>query len=269
MAYRLKLVPDQTNIDFFRWAPVTFGGSVALVIAAIIASFVIGLNFGIDFKGGTTIRTESTEAVDVGAYRQAIQPLTLSYVSITEVFDPTFRDNQHVAMIRIQAQEGAGSITPETIDAVEEALKAVDGSISFPSVELVGPKVSGELNKTAIWSVLAAADVLVGRAGSSTLAEAAAAGLPMIVVPYPHAAAHQRANAAEMVEAGAAVLVDDADLGGDTLRDACALLFDARLTSMSAAAKAVARPGAAAATASLLERLAAREPLTTQAEIDK
>jgi preprotein translocase SecF subunit len=161
MAFRLKLVPDKTNIDFFRWQWATFGGSVALVIVAIIASVIIGLNFGIDFKGGTTIRTESTQAIDVGAYRQAIQPLNLGDVSITEVFDPTFRDDQHVAMVRIQAQGGAESVTPETINAVEAALKQVDSSITFPSVESVGPKVSGELIKTAVWSVLAATLAIV------------------------------------------------------------------------------------------------------------
>jgi len=111
-------------------------------------------------------------------------------------------------------------------------------------------------------AALAAADLLVGRAGSSTLAEAAAAGLPMIVVPYPHAAAHQRANAAEMVEAGGATLVEDDDLDGDTLREAADLLFDdARLARMSEAARRVARPGAAAATVRLLEALAAGTPL--------
>jgi len=117
-------------------------------------------------------------------------------------------------------------------------------------------------------AALIAADLLVGRAGSSTLAEAAAAGLPMIVVPYPHAAAHQKANAAEMVEAGAAQLVDDEDLDGDTLREACELLFDDRLSAMSAAAHRVARPGSAQAAAQLLETLALRGPLPTQEELD-
>ncbi len=118
-------------------------------------------------------------------------------------------------------------------------------------------------------AALVAADLLVGRAGSSTLAEAAAAGLPMIVVPYPHAAAHQRANAAEMVEAGAALLIDDEDLDGDALRRACDLLFEPRLGEMSAAARRVGRPGSAAATAGLLEDLVAHRPLPTQAELDE
>jgi len=117
-------------------------------------------------------------------------------------------------------------------------------------------------------AALAAADVLVGLAGSSSLAESAAAGVPMVVVPYPHAAAHQKANAAEMVDAGAAVLVDDEDLDGDTLREACDLLFDERQATMSAAALKIARPGAARASADLLLRLGQREPLPTQAELD-
>jgi preprotein translocase subunit SecF len=76
-------------------------------------------------------------------------------VSITEVFDPTFDADQNVAMIRIQAQEGQESVTPETITAVQDALRTVYPAMTFPSVESVGPKVSGELIVTAMIAVLA------------------------------------------------------------------------------------------------------------------
>jgi preprotein translocase subunit SecF len=149
---RLRLVPETTNINFFGYAKVTFGASVVAVIASVIIIAIMGLNFGIDFRGGTTIRTESTAGVDIGAYRSALQPLELGDVSITEVFDPTFGPEKNVAMIRIQAQDGYESVTPEIIQAAEAALQQVDPSITFPSVESVGPKVSGEL----IWSAILA-----------------------------------------------------------------------------------------------------------------
>ena len=155
MAFRLKLVPDETRIDFFRWQALTFGISSVLAVLSVVALFMFGLNFGIDFKGGTTIRTESVQQVDVGEYRAALQPLNLGDVAITQVYDPTFREDQHVAQVRISAQEGTESVTPETIAAVETALQQVDPSITFPSVESVGPKVSGELIQTAVYAVLA------------------------------------------------------------------------------------------------------------------
>jgi preprotein translocase subunit SecF len=156
MAWRLRLVPEKTNIDFFRWQWLTFGGSMVLMVVALVAWAVIGLNFGIDFKGGTTIRTESTQAVDVGAYRTALSGGGFGDVSITEIFDPTFREDQHVAMVRIAALEGDEAVTPETINTVEAALQAYDPQIKFVSVESVGPKVSGELIKTAILSMVVA-----------------------------------------------------------------------------------------------------------------
>jgi len=108
---------------------------------------------------------------------------------------------------------------------------------------------------------LAAADLVVGRAGSSTLAEAAALGLPLVVVPYPHAAGHQRANARQLVEAGAARLVDDEAFDATALLDAARLLEDPDAhVRMSAAARGLGRPGAAAAVAELVLAAARRRP---------
>lgn len=159
---RLRLVPQETTWDFFKRSKFTLGFSGLMVLLSVVAFFAIGLNFGIDFRGGTTIRTESVEPVDVGAYRDAIAPLELGDVSITEVFDPNFGPDQNVAMVRIQAQEGDESISVETIQAVEDALQTLDPEITFPSVESVGPKVSGELVTTAVLAVVTAiAAVLV------------------------------------------------------------------------------------------------------------
>jgi preprotein translocase SecF subunit len=155
MAWRLRLVPVKTNIDFFALQWVTFGASIVAVIGSLLAVAIMGLNFGVDFKGGTTIRTESTLAVDVGVYREALAGLDLGDVAITQVFDPTFREDQHVAMVRIEAQEGEEAITPDTIAAIEGALRAVDLAITFPSVESVGPKVSAELIWAALMAVVA------------------------------------------------------------------------------------------------------------------
>lgn len=150
---RLRLVPEVTNIDFFRHARITFGASVVAVFLSIGVWFALGLNFGIDFLGGTTIRAESSTPVDVGAYREALSPLGLGDIAISEVFDPSFDENRHVAMIRIQAQAGEESVTPEMIAAVEAALQTIAADMTFPSVESVGPKVSGELITTALIAV--------------------------------------------------------------------------------------------------------------------
>lgn len=159
---RLKLVRENTAFDFFSRWKLWLGISALLMLVAFGSFMLQGLNFGIDFRGGTTIRTESTQPVDIGLYRGAIEPLGLGDISITEVFDPTFDADQNVSMIRIQAQDGQEAVTPETIRAVEEAMRASVSDIKFVSVESVGPKVSGELIQTAaIAVVLAIGAVLV------------------------------------------------------------------------------------------------------------
>lgn len=153
---RMRLVKDVTNFDFLSSWRITSGISILAVILSIVAFFTFGLNFGIDFRGGTSIRTEARAAVDVGAYRTALAPLGLGDVAISEVFDPSFGPEQNVAMIRIQAQDGAGSVSPATIEQVRAALVAMDPTLTFTAVESVGPKVSGELIQSALLAVGAA-----------------------------------------------------------------------------------------------------------------
>ncbi|MBA2794506.1 MAG: UDP-N-acetylglucosamine--N-acetylmuramyl-(pentapeptide) pyrophosphoryl-undecaprenol N-acetylglucosamine transferase, partial [Thermoleophilaceae bacterium] len=94
---------------------------------------------------------------------------------------------------------------------------------------------------------LAAADLVAARSGGSVL-EVAAAGLPSILVPYPHATAdHQTANARHIEAAGAAVVVPDTELDGPRLAREVGVLLGhpERMRAMARAAAEVARPGAA------------------------
>ncbi len=109
--------------------------------------------------------------------------------------------------------------------------------------------VEGFIEDTA--GAMAAHDLIVSRAGAVTVAEVAAAGRPAVYVPLPLAAGHQRGNAQAMVDAGAAILVEQDDLQGEAAAERCAeLIADrARLSSMARAARAHSRGDAARATA--------------------
>ena len=109
----------------------------------------------------------------------------------------------------------------------------------------------GEMEKA-----LVSADLMLGRAGASTIAEAAAAGLPAIIVPYPFAGGHQRANAEAAAHAGAATLINDEDLTPERLLAAVAA-YETPLQRAAAAraATTLARPDAAVAIAQMLLQL--------------
>ena len=105
---------------------------------------------------------------------------------------------------------------------------------------------------------VAAADLVVMRAGGSSLAEVSVLGRPMILVPYPHAGGHQRFNALPYVDAGAAVLVEDADFDGPRLAAEVRALIDhpRRWLAMAAACVAEGRPAAGAEVATLVAGVA-------------
>lgn len=116
-------------------------------------------------------------------------------------------------------------------------------------------------------AVYAAADLVVSRAGATTVAELAAVGVPAVLVPLPGAPGdHQTANARRLAAAGGAVIVDDAELDPARLAaEVDALLEDPdRLSSMAGAAAVLARPDAAGAVVDLVEQCALRPRPRTQ-----
>jgi UDP-N-acetylglucosamine--N-acetylmuramyl-(pentapeptide) pyrophosphoryl-undecaprenol N-acetylglucosamine transferase len=110
---------------------------------------------------------------------------------------------------------------------------------------------------------LAAAHLVIGRAGASTVAELATVGRPSILVPYPYAADdHQTANARAFAAAGACIMLPHASLSAERLGTLLAELLQApaRLSEMAAAARAAGRPDAAARLADMVGELAGLQP---------
>ena len=103
----------------------------------------------------------------------------------------------------------------------------------------------------------AEADLVICRAGATTVAEIAAAGVASVLIPYPHAVDdHQTANARFLADAGAAVLVPQSELSPERLAEVLAGFDRLRLRDMARRARSLARPGAAAAVATACAELA-------------
>ncbi|MCC7320472.1 MAG: protein translocase subunit SecF [Rubellimicrobium sp.] len=156
MAFRLKLVPTVTRIDFFRGWQFIAAFSIVLTLVSLGSALVQGFNFGIDFRGGTSIRAESVNPPDLPALRALLEGRDLSDVALTEVFDPSFRPDQHVVQIRASNKGEEPGLSPEEVTALQLALQTVDPDLTFTSAESVSGKVSGELVWTAFLSMVAA-----------------------------------------------------------------------------------------------------------------
>ncbi len=146
-------IPEGTHIPFMDFRKACFWGSIGLMIAAVIAFAVFGLNYGVDFKGGTMIelRAKSGNA-DISELRQRIGGLGLGDVQVQEFGDP--RD----VLIRIEQQPGGETAQQDTLKKVQGA---VSGDYDERRVEVVGPAVSSELRTTGIIAVLAAIAAII------------------------------------------------------------------------------------------------------------
>ncbi len=141
--------PHGTHINFMRFRDICFWGSIAAIVISIGLFLTMGLNYGVDFKGGSMIevQTKSGEAADIQAMRGKLGGLGLGDVQIQ-----AFGTSNDV-LIRIESQPGGEEAQQAALRTVVDALG--DGYIQR-RVEVVGPAVSAELRRTGILAVAAA-----------------------------------------------------------------------------------------------------------------
>ena len=133
----LRIVPDDTKFDFMRFRRISFPVSALLSIIAISLYFFHGLNFGIDFKGGTLIEVQSkAPTADLAAMRAALGALGLGEVQLQQFGAP------NDVLIRIAEQPGGETAQQAAVTKVRGAL---GNEVDYRRVEVVGPRVSGEL----------------------------------------------------------------------------------------------------------------------------
>ena len=133
----LRIVPDDTKFDFMRFRRISFPISAVLSIVAILLFFFHGLNFGIDFVGGTLIEVQSkTGPADIAKMRTTLGGLGLGEVQLQEFGAPTD------VLIRVAQQPGGEQAQQAAIAKVREAL---GDTVDYRRVEVVGPRVSSEL----------------------------------------------------------------------------------------------------------------------------
>ena len=133
----LRIVPDNTKFNFVRFRRISFPISAVLSILAITLYFTHGLNFGIDFKGGTLLEVQSKSGpIDIGAMRSKLDALGYGEVQLQE-----FGSNGEV-LIRIAQQPGGDEVQQQVMTRVKATL---GDDIEYRRIEVVGPRVSQEL----------------------------------------------------------------------------------------------------------------------------
>ena len=145
--FRLKLVPENTAFRFVALRYVAYAVSMLMVVASMGLFLTNGLNFGIDFRGGTMIEIGTEGPADIGGLRNRLSLLNLGDVQVQEFGAP------NDVLIRV----GQQAETEGSDQSVVELIRAELGEgVEYRRVEVVGPKVSSELIEAGTLAVVIA-----------------------------------------------------------------------------------------------------------------
>jgi len=141
----IRLIPDDTKIGFMRFSRYAYIVSGFLSLASVLLFFYVGLNVGVDFKGGTVVSIRTEQPANIDELRNKIVGLNLGSAELQEYGSP------NDILIRIEAQAGGEEAEQAAVAKLKEALGP---GVEYRSVEVVGPKVSGELAQQGILAVV-------------------------------------------------------------------------------------------------------------------
>ena len=146
--FRLKLVPDNTKIPFIKWRIICLSLSVIMGVGSMVLFGVHGLNYGIDFRGGTMMEVKTSGPADIAKMRSEMAKLNLGDFSIQGFGAP---DD---VLIRVEKQTEGGPTEQQVVEMVRDQLtKNVDPNIDFRNSETVSPQVSDELKRQGFLAV--------------------------------------------------------------------------------------------------------------------
>ena len=135
----LKLIPDNTNIDFMRWRNVALVVSILLTVASLSLVAARGLNLGIDFVGGQVVRATFAQPIEVEQLRGRVNALGIGEASIQEFGGP------QTYQIRLPKPEGGDAAASQAVTQVRQMIARSYPGVRVDAGESVSGKVSEEL----------------------------------------------------------------------------------------------------------------------------
>jgi len=150
----LRIIPDDTKFPFMRFRRISYPFSAILSVISVVAFIMVSMNFGIDFTGGTLIEIQSKGGkFDISSVREQASDLALGEVEVQE-----FGDKGEVSL-RFGLQQGGEKAQQQVVEKVKAAFEK---DFEFRRIEVVGPRISGELVQSGtLGIVLAILAVLV------------------------------------------------------------------------------------------------------------
>jgi len=147
----LRLISDNTNINFIKLKKLAFSFSSIFSLLSLLLVLFIGLNFGIDFKGGILIEVRTSDEIGISEIRDNVSNLNIGEVSIQEFGVATDY------LIRVERQKGGDNAQQEAINLIKSSLStSFMDKIDYRRLEFVGPTVSKDLVSDGVMAIVCA-----------------------------------------------------------------------------------------------------------------